>query len=269
MKTENEEPRYGGRLWPGGQGSLPPPPRGNGGRGSPPWKFIVGIGGAAVVVAVVTLLAMNPSSRRTVDAQDTASLSQSAASDEGAMPPLTTGSSDESQETPDAGTADPTVPDSTSDVLGTFNAAHGWSHGTDLRFGVLWIRYPWPKCYTHTFSTGGTPRGAFYSDCAWDDNDLALFLVNFKNRSANSITLSRLNLTLRTTDGRVLTPIDVGTLRKFFSSSHVLGWRSQWTAWVAFDNSGGEIHPISMSYQLGGETLTQLFEGSESVVGPR
>jgi hypothetical protein len=255
MKTENEGTEYGGRLWPDNQGSLPPPPSVNRGGRSSVWKFIAAIGGIAVLIAGVTFVATNSSPGRTVGPQ--------------VVPPSTAAAADEPGEDPEVGTGDPTVPDSSSEVFGTFNAPNGWTFGSDLRFGVLWIRYPWPKCYTHALSTGGKPRGAFYSDCAWDDYDLAFFRVNFKNRSGHSIRLTRFNLMLHTSDGRNLTPVDVGATNKFLSKPRTLSWNSQWTGWVAFDNSGVEVHPISMSYQLGDETLTQVFEGSESVVGPR
>jgi hypothetical protein len=163
----------------------------------------------------------------------------------------------------------PAVPDSANEIIGSFNAAKGWSVGTDLRFGVLWVRYPWPKCYTHTFSTGGKARGAFYTDCAWDDQNLAFFQLNFKNRSVDSILLSRLNVTLSTRDGRELKPVDVGAVNKFLSKPKNLRWLSQWNAWVAFDNSTGDIHPASMSYRVGDETLVQTFDGFEGIVGPR
>ena len=97
----------------------------------------------------------------------------------------------------------------------------------------------------------------------------AFFRINFKNRSTHSIRLTRQSLTLETADGRSLAPVDVGPTNKFLSKPKTLGWPSQWTAWVAFDNSGADLRPVSMSYQEGDETLTQLFLGNETVFNPR
>jgi hypothetical protein len=161
------------------------------------------------------------------------------------------------------------VRDTSRKIVGSFNAANGWSTGSELRFGVLWVRYPWPKCYTHTFSIGGARRGAFYTACAWDNKDIAYFLLNFKNRATHTVRLSRLNVTLHTVDGRELTPLDVGPVKKFLSKPKTLPWHSQWDAWVAFDNSAGNVHPASITYSIGDEILVQPFKGVEGVVSPK
>jgi hypothetical protein len=258
MKTDHEP--YGGRLWPDGN-PLPPPPR----RDIRRVSWIWAAGGAVVVVGtIVAAVLVSASGKEPLRSAATVSSTPTSESPTAAAAPASSPAESDGESEPA-----PVVPDSTNEIVGSFNAANGWSVGTKLRFGVLWLRYPWPKCHTHTFSTGGKPRGAFYTDCAWDDQDLAFFQLNFKNRSVDSILLSRLNVTLRTRDGRELKPVDVGAVNKFLSKPKTLRWLSQWSAWVAFDNSAGDIHPASMSYKLGDETLTQTFDGSEAVVGPR
>jgi hypothetical protein len=47
------------------------------------------------------------------------------------------------------------------------------------------------------------------------------------------------------------------------------GRLAQWRGWVAFDNSGPRIDPVSMSYFDGSQTLTQLFKGTALTFPPR